>query len=51
MQKFERYEFKYVIPKFICHELEKNLINFMELDNFSKQNKLACAETPVGTEL
>lgn len=40
MQKFERYEFKYVIPKFICHELEKNLINFMELDNFSKQNKL-----------
>lgn len=39
MQKFERYEFKYVIPEFICHELEKNLSNFMELDNFSKKQK------------
>lgn len=39
MQKFERYEFKYVIPDKLCVKIEEQISNFMKFDYFSKKNK------------
>ena len=36
MQKFERYEFKYVLPTWVMNEIESEIMNFMEYDNFVK---------------
>lgn len=39
MQKFERYEFKYVLPNSIINSLEEEILNFMEYDKFVKDKK------------
>ena len=39
MQKFERYEFKYVLPNSIINNLEEEILNFMEYDKFVKDKK------------
>lgn len=39
MQKFERYEFKYIVPEKLCSLIEDHLSNFMKFDYFSKKNK------------
>lgn len=36
MQKFERYEFKYVLPSWVMNEIESEIMNFMEYDKFVK---------------
>lgn len=39
MEKFERYEFKYVLPDHIMNSLENDVMNFMEFDKFVKNKK------------
>ena len=39
MQKFERYEFKYVLPIWIMDAVESEIMQFMQLDKFVKNKK------------
>ncbi len=39
LQKFERYEFKYILDTIQREKIENDVKNFMELDNFAKKNK------------
>lgn len=38
-QKFERYEFKYILDAILREKIENEVKNFMELDNFAKKNQ------------
>ena len=39
MQKFERYEFKYILPNWIMDSVEREIMHFMQYDNFVKNKK------------
>jgi hypothetical protein len=39
MQKFERYEFKYILPKWVMNLVEDEIMHFMQYDNFVKNKK------------
>jgi len=39
MQKFERYEFKYILPNWIMDLVESEIMHFMQYDNFVKNKK------------
>jgi SPX domain protein involved in polyphosphate accumulation len=39
LQKFERYEFKYILDTIQRNKIENDVKNFMELDEFAKKNK------------
>tara|TARA_B100000787_G_C16180453_1_gene291486 strand:- start:712 stop:1416 length:705 start_codon:yes stop_codon:yes gene_type:complete len=39
MQKFERYEFKYILPNWIMDSVESEIMHFMQYDNFVKNKK------------
>ena len=39
LQKFERYEFKYILEKDLRIIIERDVKNFMKLDAYAKQNQ------------